>query len=98
MIAVTVMFGTAWAATQQIEYNDTLDLTAVKDGDEYVPSKNGTNTVTLTGRLGEGVTSCDKNNFTIYGTSGDFEESAVLNLNMADSAQIFTSANVRFFA
>ncbi len=98
MIAVTVMFGTAWAATQQIEYNDTLDLTAVKDGDEYVPSKNGTNTVTLTGRLGEGVTSCDKNNFTIYGTSGDFEESAVLNLNMADSAQIFTSAEVKFFA
>ena len=66
MIAVTVMFGTAWAATQQIEYNDTLDLTKVVDGNEYVPSKNGTNTVTLTGRLGEGVTSCDKNNFTIY--------------------------------
>ena len=99
MIAVSVMFGTAWAATQQIEYNDTLDLTKVVDGNEYVPSKNGTNTVTLTGRLGEGTVKPDNKKFNIYGTSGDFDGNSVLNLNMADSAQIFISdAEVKFFA
>ena len=99
MIAISVMLGTAWAA-QQVKYanNETLDLTKVVAGDEYVPNTNGTNTVTLTGRIGDDVASRDTRNFNIYGTDGDFDGNVVLNLNMDDSAQIFTKADVKFFA
>ena len=99
MIAISVMFGTAWAA-QQVGYvnNWTLDLTKVEANNEYVPSTNGTNTVTLTGRIGDDVASCDNRNFNIYGTNGNFDGNVVLNLNMDDSAQIFTNADVKFFA
>ena len=99
MIAISVMFGTAWAA-QQVKYanNETLDLTKVISGNEYVPNTNGTNTVTLTGRIGDDVASRDTRNFNIYGTDGDFDGNVVLNLNMDDSAHIFTKADVKFFA
>ena len=97
MIAISVMLGTAWAA-QQVEYanNDTLDLTKVESGKEYVPSTNGTNTVNISGDLGTKDVP-DAKNFKIYGAKDGADGSSNFTVNWGMS-KLYTNGIVQIIA
>ncbi|MEG1604145.1 MAG: hypothetical protein RR340_11105, partial [Cloacibacillus sp.] len=76
----------------------TVDLSIIVNGEKIITAQNGANTINLTGKIGTNLDTLAKTGFYIYGTSGDHSGDSSLAVNMDNTAQIFSTGLIQFYA